>query len=268
MIINRTKRFSFIHIPKCAGTTVRSVLDSFNEWEHAGPPWIKEHKDLGTLDFAHIPLFALQSHFTDDLETIKNVDSFAIIRNPYDRFASSVSQQVKMYSKQSIYEFAASDFEDVINKNIEFLKGQPESNHLLPPEYIHFQKQIDYTHLSGTTIVNNLHTIDTLDKMFEKIENICDQTLDFRDSRDNSIQQKGQTKIVRNGTLRHLIKAAKALKLNKAISPGFKKTILRPMLTPRDDQLKPMFESKHVTSFIRNYYGPDIELYERTKKGE
>jgi hypothetical protein len=261
MIISKKHNFTFIHIPKCAGTTVRTVLSEFNEWKHSGPPWVKNHSYCGLMDFGHIPLFTLRDHFKNDFEAIKASWSFAVVRDPHERFASSVSQRLKMYNENSIYSLSTKDFERVIKKDIEFLINQPKTENLLPAEYIHFQKQSDYLKIEGEMLVDSIYTTGNLSELFEEIEKITGKKLSYRSDKSQDVRKEGETRVIKRDSLIWLVKAGKMFGLNKIISSNIKQRILGPISTPRDQRLKSLFMEPYVKNFISDYYQDDIEIY-------
>ena len=78
MLINNKRRLVFIHIPKNAGTTFKSVLYSTHgdvEWER---PFTDEKK------YTHSPLKSFYASFPES----KDYKVITIIRNPYERALS------------------------------------------------------------------------------------------------------------------------------------------------------------------------------------
>jgi hypothetical protein len=130
MIINKTNRFAFVHIPKCGGTSVRKVLDTFNEWSYLGNPWIGETKKLGTVHFSHLPLQALRILFPEDLELVLKYESFALVRDPYERFFSKSSVIKSEIGNPEVMDFIASYYKHDIElyKSICSRKGSNNSS--------------------------------------------------------------------------------------------------------------------------------------------
>ena len=98
MIISDRNKFVFIHIPKCAGTSVRSRIEHLDDRRGAYSSRLDEHPELGLLNYVHIPLSTLRDHFPHEYECVKAYRSLAIMRNPAERFVSSVSQYCNRYS--------------------------------------------------------------------------------------------------------------------------------------------------------------------------
>jgi hypothetical protein len=62
MILNESHRFGFIYIPKCGGSSIRKMLNEYNQWSNIGPSKIRETPTHGVIDHAHIPLLRLRSY--------------------------------------------------------------------------------------------------------------------------------------------------------------------------------------------------------------
>ena len=73
LLINRSKKWGFIHIPKTGGTSLREVL-----LKSEGTEWVsKAHNHIGKF------------------ENIKNYFIFCMIRNPFTRLASAYYHDVR-----------------------------------------------------------------------------------------------------------------------------------------------------------------------------
>jgi hypothetical protein len=97
MIISDKHKFSFIHIPKCAGTSLRWPLQWFDDTNGRFTRYVGEHEVLGLLDYVHIPLKVLREHFTSEYEKLKKYQSYAVVRNPFSRFSSFLTQHANQY---------------------------------------------------------------------------------------------------------------------------------------------------------------------------
>lgn len=66
MIIDDRHRFVFVHIPKCAGTSVRQVLKQFDSYEGRWANAKREHPELGRL-LLRQSLFEIQTTILNEL---------------------------------------------------------------------------------------------------------------------------------------------------------------------------------------------------------
>ena len=262
MVISEEHRFVFVHIPKCAGSSVRRRLFCFNEGLLVGPPWIRNHSKLGLLYIGHVPLFVLREYFSHEFETVQNYWSFCVVRNPFDRFASSVPQRTREYNDRPIEKLSTKEIRLFINETIEYLSQHQQVRSLLPSEYIHFQRQIDYIELDGERIIDSIYTVDQIDELFTDVEIKLGQKL-AESAGQAKNNRANQTIVFRNNFLRRSIEISRPLTnyLSKVLPESTKQTIRDHVYVPRDKRLKDIFEEDHVQAFIRNYYKDDIALY-------
>tara|TARA_B100000900_G_scaffold405489_1_gene415159 strand:- start:1494 stop:2069 length:576 start_codon:yes stop_codon:yes gene_type:complete len=83
LLINRSKKWGFIHIPKTGGTSITSVLHKVKGTEYV----TKAHNHIGKF------------------ENIKDYHIMCFVRNPYTRFASAYYHQTRINGWMSINKF-------------------------------------------------------------------------------------------------------------------------------------------------------------------
>ncbi|MEL7090178.1 MAG: sulfotransferase family 2 domain-containing protein [Pseudomonadota bacterium] len=128
MIISEKHAFAFIHIPKCAGTSIRSMItaadpDRFQQW---GWNWMPRHQRYG--DTAHMPLIDLAPHL---LAQVRDYRAITVVRDPLDRFFSSVEQHFSQHdyrARKSVEEF-------VFELNTTNIRYDPAYVHFCPQHY-------------------------------------------------------------------------------------------------------------------------------------
>ena len=258
MIISEEHRFVFVHIPKCAGSSVRKRLNRFNEWQVTGPPWIQ----MDGPSYGHIPLFVLREHFTREFEAVQDYWSFAVVRDPFERFASSVSQRLSEFGDQPIQNLSPKKIRSFIHKTIEYLSQHQQMRGLLPPDYIHFQRQLDYIELNGERIIDSIYTIDQIDELFADVERKTGQKLVGATGQGKSTHVR-QTIVYRSDLFRRVIENSRPITnyLSKVLPESTKQSIRDRVYVQRDKRLKGIFEEIYVQAFIRDYYSDDIALY-------
>jgi len=276
MIINDSKKVCFVHIPKCAGTSIRDLIQEFDDLNGAHTERVEMHPELGLLDYVHIPLPILSEYFPELYSKVKSYHSFALIRDPYQRFASSVAQRLRMYCKKDLKDASNVEIIKEIDDCIEFLKKN-DNKVLLPAEYIHFQRQSSYI-FNDEQIVHHLYLLSDVNKCLSDLTNLFE--LDV----DNNVN-KG---IHSNKSL--VYRSKFFLKVNQLLSPLIRLMIpssfvsrLRRLVkfcVPRDILLKvqslifvssnkrmnELFATDNVRGFIEDYYKQDIELYNSLKE--
>lgn len=263
MIISDRYRFAFIHIPKCAGTYVRKKLEAVDDTAglFAKP---KQHPALGLLDYAHIPLHVLQQHFTSEFERVHAYSSFAVLRDPFDRFPSSIAQRLRMYRGIQFHTASGTDLRQEIDAAIDYLS---QTGSVTDPTYIHFARQSDFVELGDAPVVKNLYAVDDVGPMLRDISGLIGMELVGQDS----IAQRNQTISCRNRGLHLMIEALQPI-LGDAISTllpkSAKKRIREFVYPPRKQNTPDIFKSEVIKNFVRDYYRRDIDLHERAKSRE
>lgn len=158
MIISDEREFVFVHIPKCAGTSVKRALrgidtsDSFFEG-------IGEHPAMGTVHFAHLTLADLAAHYPETLERIGRYRSLAIVRDPSARFYSAIFQRLREF--KGIAQSAITDamIASEADEIIAYLETAPAR---LDLAYVHFNRQCDFVELDGRRFVGELYALDDM----------------------------------------------------------------------------------------------------------
>ena len=141
MLISDRFQTVFIHIPKCAGTSVREMLvraDPEAE-RHWGWRWMPRHQRYG--DGAHTTLLDLPPHL---LEKVGKYTVIALVRDPWERFLSAVDQhfmQHKYRNRKSVAE---------VLREIDSIRIRYDVS------YIHFCPQHFFTHIANKQLVDHL----------------------------------------------------------------------------------------------------------------
>ena len=141
MIISDRNKFVFIHIPKCAGTSVRSRIEHLDDRNGAYSSRLDEHPELGLLNYVHIPLQTLKDQFPSEYVCVETYRSMAVMRDPSSRFVSSVSQYCNRYSDVEMRNHNIKTLRKQVDKLIDAIEEQEVLNPggRLPAKLIHFQ---------------------------------------------------------------------------------------------------------------------------------
>jgi hypothetical protein len=268
MIISDRHKFAFVHIPKCAGTSVRRPLEKFDSYEGAFTGRVDSHPTLGQLDYVHIPLFSLRDHFPAEFRAIREYWSFAVMRDPFARFASSVSQRLKMYSDRPIRSCSSDEVRRAIDESIEYLTNKPREQCLLPPEYIHFQKQVDYIQLNGESVVDKIYLVDEVDTLLGDLGRIVGKNLLEPETFGAQGAKANVSVVYKNDLVRHVIESARPVtnRLGKILPENAKQRIRDRIYIPRDKRMRDLFAQEHVQAFITDYYEDDVRLLEQVRE--
>lgn len=168
MPINYTHKILFIHIPKCAGTSVQTILETNTKGN-----FYTEQRTLEDLAFLPKDRFTDQEyricmsknrqHYTfKELtkilspEIINNFKKISIVRNPYDRLVSEYYFRRNLYKAYSGLDEVFGDFVKTV------LRLDPYTRNWLYDG--HLETQTSY-------LINDQDNFNSIDKIF-KFENL------------------------------------------------------------------------------------------------
>lgn len=267
MIISDAYKFVFIHIPKCGGSSVRGFLHNYQQHGNKFTGRVEMHPELGPINMAHIPMVALNKYFPDDFASVQNYWSFAILRDPFSRFASSVSQRLRQYGKNSIDQITAVELQSVVDQAIKFL-SKNKNKWLLPAEYVHFQRQMDYVSFGGRVAVSKLYILENLDLLVADMQKRLNIDPSWPQTKAASSSRKNQTLVFRNDLIRVIYTATKSLRyfFSGYFPDSVKRNLHSMIYVPRGDRFKELFESWEVRSFVSDFYAEDIALHARVMR--
>ncbi|WP_346911905.1 sulfotransferase family 2 domain-containing protein [uncultured Roseibium sp.] len=260
----------FVHIPKCAGTNIYQGLDGIADFPYALfardlnktveetealLSWRGfEHDVLGSIHQAHIPLKYLSEYFPSTYAAFAGATSFAILRNPRDRFISAIMQRLREFCDLG---------PTSIQENHVIEEGKNVCNWLDGKEvfcdlpYIHFTRQADYIDLEGERKVTKLFRLDQMDAWRSWMQDEFGISLGDMSYTHASLKPKGWFK-----------------QLNKVASPAYKmlpqsvRKIVKPILaeSPLFVKAASQYDKMHlgddVEKFIGDFYAKDWALFD------
>ena len=253
MIISDAHRFGFVHIPKCAGTSVRKALRPIDEtvgmFDH-----ISDHPQMGPTAFGHITLSDLARYFPEYYSKLVAYRTFAIVRDPIDRFVSAMFQRLREYEGMNQSEITPG----VLMKESKRLVTQLQSaTGRLDLAHVHFNRQSDYVFNNGVRIVDRVFALDRLAEAAQYVHECAGLRLDFT-------ERENQTVGMRYAPLRAVARLLRAP--YGAIVPNHVRSRIRTRMTRAGiygalgnaDLIKP---GSDVDLFIRGYYSQDFDLH-------
>ena len=260
MIISDTHGFVFVHIPKCGGTSVRSALARYDDRaEQYYDKGRATHPVLGDLDHHHIPLSVLRENFPEDFECVKRYTSFAIVRDPFERFPSSVFQRLRATNAEKLSsEDVRAEVDAVIGRLLALSPGEP----VLEPDLIHFSRQQDYVSLDGNRIVDNVFALNGIPELISAVSGLTGEII-------SPVQRENERLRFSNALLASADRWVQARIMNnlprRAWKPVFtlaKGGLMRTGVLKRsNDWHGAVFQSEDVQRFIREFYANDISLF-------
>lgn len=254
MIICDRHEFAFVHIPKNAGSSVRRQIREYDDCKGLFSD-VQPHERLGRIDFGHIPLATLRAEFPAELEKLRAYTAYAVIRNPLERFGSSLRQTLHFYEGKLPAEMTAEEIRTHTARLIARLRANPEP---LDPQLIFFARQIDFVDLDGERITDRLYPLERVSALIEDISRRVGVPLDTqrRANRDLSFRSRALIRpayAVNDLFFRH----APAW-----LHEGVKRAVV-PLLTHRGSatQRLGVTEDAMVKDFVSEHYAADIALY-------
>jgi hypothetical protein len=262
MIICPSHRFVFVHIPKCAGTSIRLQLRSCDD-QHIFMGRTGQHPVLGTLDYAHIPLRHLHTHFPDAYQSLQDFDSFAMVRDPLERFGSALRQVLWQYEKRPMTLIPPQEVRD---RTLEILDELAPCLDDPPHRFVFFTRQIDYVDDQGQRVVKNLIPITLTAELLTYFSHRSGVALDAgrHSNRNVDLRIKGGA-----GRLAYRVNAALRRSLperaHARIKGAMLKVLARKTSAAQSSGLLDMAEVKH---FVAHHYAADIDLFKKVMQRE
>lgn len=265
MIISDRYQFVFVHIPKNAGTFVRDRLKLIDpEFKSYGA--VRQHQEIGELDYGHITLAYLQQYFDEEFHKLIKYHSFAVIRDPFERFSSSLAQRLRMYKKLAVKEMDSRQLRFEVDEAIKIL-GKYNVGQQLPADMIHFQRQVDYVFLNNQILINHLVDHNNVFDLFRIIKERIITNLHIEELQG---KESNVTTVYRNRVFRLLDKSVIPYYQRLGVNSYRINTLIRRakqlMYVPPNEGMKDVFKSKYVLNFISDYYKDDIILYSDVRK--
>jgi hypothetical protein len=252
MIINREHDFGFVHIPKCAGSTVRQQL---RDMDDLGGRFYTTMilPDGRRINGNHVPLPVLETEFPEVLEALRGVTSYAIVREPMDRFVSSMAQ----YLRGRVREAGEMKGSEILVEARAIMAGLTE-DYMSDIKYTVFLPQVDFVYLRGEQVIGNVYPMDRLDPFFDRLESRHGLTL----IRDKVWNPTVTYRIpAMSGPLKRAKSVAQRLLPVKAYA-GLRELGVKAFTTKGVQQLdETLSTSREVRAFVDEFYAGDADLY-------
>ena len=169
MIISHRKKFIWIHFPKCAGTSIRELLQSNPIFQTDIHPmwhtkkdinWKEEYPKVDTNLWTHSSASDIKKYLDERGYRWDDYFKFVFIRNPWEREVSAYEYHRQVMSKNKY----PTDFNW---KNIEMALNQPPKNFIMrsprwtPHDYIFDE--------DGKLMVDFVGKVENIEQDFEKV---------------------------------------------------------------------------------------------------
>lgn len=256
MILSDKHHFVYLHIPKCAGTTIRMRL---TRGEASFDRRFSDYVELpgtGQYHGAHLTLKMLRDHFPTEYDKVKAYDSVTVMRDPLVRFSSAFSQyQREFYGRNS-------DLLSPEMMRVELKILQERLQDGLQTEdtkLMHFLPQADFIELNGEKIVDTVYPLEKIDILAEKIR--------VRFGLLNLPSSENQRRKVRIKSLAKPLHFAKKFSRNLLPAPVYKILHQSAVATLTDAHNSSAASvSNQIRDFVEEYYARDFALYKKTQE--
>ena len=257
MIISKAHDFGFVHIPKCAGSTIRQQLrdkdDLSGRFYHT-----MILPEVGRINANHVRLETLEQFFPDTLTALRQVVSHAIVREPHERFRSAVAQHLRGRGTNPA-DMSDTELASEVAQLMTMIEDDTDFQNI---QNTIFFRQTDFIFLHGERVVEHLFLMENIQDLFDRMESVHGLTLK-RDTVWNptvSYRVPGtagslnRLKTLAQRVLPHRHYAAlRDLGVALFTTRGVPK--LEALLTGSDD----------VRAFVERFYADDIALYHDLK---
>jgi hypothetical protein len=256
MIISDEKRFVLVHVPKCAGTSIRKQIRHLDSYD-GGFDKIEDHPELGRIHYAHIPLCYLERHFPGEYGKLTEYRSYALVREPGHRFLSAVLQRMREFRNYSSpSELTLKAVLDEASQVIDWLQQRKT---FCDVEFIHFARQSDFIYNGNTKIVANVYRLEDFPLMADEFARRFAVKL-------SSEQTANQSFVASVPLVGGIQKALRPIYKQVLSAPVRRKAAQFLVYVGAREKADALYEKalkdRSLMNFIKHYYERDFALYD------
>jgi len=254
MIISDRHRFAFVHIPKCAGMSLRTALSRYDDTAGRYDRRLDDHPAYGRLDYTHLPLDLLAEIEPDDYGRLVRYAAFAVVRDPMERFQSALNQRAKMYLGTELSRLETAELHAEIDRAIAYLAEEPR---VPAPEHVHFTRQAAFIRHGGRQVVEHVFALERLGDLVAALERVIGAPL-------GEVGRINRTWVFRHPALREPVRIAGWLArslLPTSTAERLRVAARATLLEPLDHRLLPAFGAQGVRDFVDGHYAEDKALH-------
>lgn len=257
MILSEKFNFAFVHIPKCAGMSMRSQI------EKADPTCLvlhgrKTYPELGRIDITHMPLHLLRTHFPEYHGFLTRTECYAVTRDPLLRFGSAMRQTIWYREHEAMTLMTPDRLRRVA---LEILEEADRQIDALPYQLTYFQRQIDFVIDEGRQVVQNLYPIERVDALMRDLGERMGTRFDQERRANQNVNLKYKSLGPLAFRINHLMSRHMPTGLHQRLKDMALKVIRKPE-NPADES--GLLDWPEVRDFVETHYAEDRRLHRAT----
>jgi hypothetical protein len=258
MIISPRNGFVFVHVPKCAGTSIRTQIAACDP-EHIAMAQPGRHPVLGPIDYGHVPLRQLRQHFPGEYAHLERLTAFAVIRDPLPRFGSSLRQLLWRYEQTPMTLIPPETLRSRTLEIIDRIRAEIDAP---SQQTIFFARQSDFVFDGDRRLVDHLVPIEEVGALIAYLSKKTGTPMDAgrRSNQNVDLRAKwvGPVAFRVNGFLRR--------RLPLGLHSRLKDMALGVLASKRSAaETSGILDMPEVRAFVADAYACDAELYDRAR---
>lgn len=254
MIISPRHRFVFVHIPKCAGTSVRTQIVKCDP-DHISMGEVGTHPELGTIDFGHVPLPILRQHFPCEYDYLERFTSYAVVRDPLERFGSSLRQMLWRYDQRPMTLIPADELRQLTLKTLGNVADELDNP---SSKFIFFARQRDFIYDGDCGMVDHLIPMKLVPDFIAHIGRITNTPMEAG-TRSN---QNVELRFKKIGGLAYRVNDILRRALPLDMHARIKDSALRLLSAKKSAaEASGILQMDEVRAFVDRYYAEDAQIY-------
>lgn len=273
MLHSADHRLFFIHIPKCAGTSINHALEDFasvpteaisRDLDTELPSVIEDgrqmyfdHSRLGPIHLGHVPLPILRREMPETHGLLRRSFAFAVLRDPRSRFLSAVAQRLREFEDVGATRIDNEAMARGAQEAIDWLKGR---GRFCDRSRIHFAPQSWFIEDEGDEIDFTLFSVSQMPQLAAWLSRMCKKPIQIG-SDNRTVRPKGRYRWMHR-TMAGAAKTVLPQRLRSRIAPlAFRLPIYASSASAFGTLRLPASAER----FITDYYARDWALLRSTE---
>lgn len=258
MIVSPSHRFVFVHVPKCAGTSVRTQIEACDA-DHIAMAQPGPHPELGRIDYGHVPLALLREYFPENYAYLDDFTSFAILRDPLTRFGSSLRQTLWRYEQKPM---TLIDPENLRTRALEIMDDLTREIDAPSARMIFFARQRDFVFDGVDRKVDHLVPIEHVSAFIAYLSHKTGTPMDTERRSNQNVDLRAKWL----GPLAFQVNGFLRARLPLGLHARIKDMALGVLASPGSAaETSGLLEMLEVQAFVAEHYAEDLALYQQAQ---